>query len=284
MANSSSAPRVGLANSHFSQRFVADHPGFLDFVEIPFEQLATRPSTVDLYAGIPLILHCASLGISAEDPPAPDVVDAVRDWVTRTNTPWIGEHLAFVQAPSIDLKPAADDAAEDIFHPYSVGYTVSPQMNAATLEDTAVRIQQLQAELPVPLVVENPPIYFESPGSTMHQFDFVRELTRRTGVGLLLDLAHFMATCKNQNLDIAQELRRYPVERIVEVHLSGVSKQVDMYWDDHAMPASPEQLHVLADLLGICRPQAITLEYNWQSTFPAALIVSQVDQIRSFSE
>jgi hypothetical protein len=31
------------------------------------------------------------------------------------------------------------------------------------------------------------------------------------------------------------------------------------------------------------RPQALTLEYNWHDTFPASVILAQVDAIRSFS-
>jgi uncharacterized protein (UPF0276 family) len=277
------APRLGLANSHFSQRFVKDYPGIIDYVEVPFEQLVMQPTTPEFYVGTPLILHCASLGVSAEEPPTGEIVAAVREWAAKIATPWIGEHLAFVQAPSISLDPLARETCEDIFHPYSVGYTVSPQMTPETLDDTVRRLSDLQTHFDVPLIVENPPIYFDPPGSTIHQFDFIREIAEQTGVGLLLDLAHFVATCKNQDLEVSSELRRYPLNQVVEIHLSGVSKQEGMYWDDHAIAASPEQLEIVADLLSMSRPQALTLEYNWHDTFPASVILAQVDAIRSFS-
>lgn len=62
---------VGLSYSSFAERFVAQRPGCVDFVEIPFEQLVHTPLAVGLGGEVPLLLHCASLSLAGNSPPRP---------------------------------------------------------------------------------------------------------------------------------------------------------------------------------------------------------------------
>jgi uncharacterized protein (UPF0276 family) len=276
------APMIGMANSSFAQQFLRQHPEVLDFVEIPYEQLLAKPETVIEFENIPKILHCASLAVSASDPPSNETIDNVKKWAGITRTPWIGEHIAFVHTPGIgEGSNETPDTDGNIFHGYNIGYTAAPIMTEQTLDDTINRVNQLQSRFSVPLILENPPIYFTTPGSTMNQFEFMKKLTERSNINLLFDLAHFFVTCQNLDLNIINQIDSFPTDRIIEVHISGVTNQSGLWWDDHALPASENQFKLLTALLDRCAPKAITLEYNWQTNFPHDTIISQVNRIRS---
>ena len=80
-------------------------------------------------------------------------------------------------------------------------------------------------------------------------------------------------------VDLA-ELGRMPLERVVEVHVSGLSTQAGIAWDDHAAPAPALVFELLAHALVRARPRAVTIEYNWSPQFPAAILCAHTERTR----
>lgn len=253
--------------------FVRAHPGQVDYIEIPFEQLRHAPSLAVLRDVVPLILHCASLSVAGFVPPGADTVDAVAERARSTGTPWIGEHLAFVAADALDAEPGT--AAT------TLSYTVCPQLSEQTVERVAENLAALRPRLPVPLILENSPQYFAVPGSTMGMSEFIAAVVERCDVDLLLDLSHFLITALNTGVDPLKEIDRLPLERVVEVHVSGLNRQSGIVWDDHATPAPPLVFELLRRVMRRARPQALTLEYNWSAQFPLAVLRDHLDRART---
>lgn len=109
--------------------------------------------------------------------------------------------------------------------------------------------------------------------------DFVTAVIERSGAGLLLDLTHFLISMLNTRKDATHEIERLPLEQVVEVHISGLSVQSGIAWDDHASPAPPEVFDLLKRVLARVRPSAVTLEYNWSPHFPESVVFRHIDQI-----
>jgi uncharacterized protein (UPF0276 family) len=252
-------------------RLVASRPGLVDYVEVPFEQLRHAPEVASIQQTIPLILHCASLSVAGFVPPSDATIHAIAGEAERTATPWIGEHLAFISAEDLGDKGAS---------PTSLTYTVCPQLSEETVERVAENLVTLRPRFRVPLILENSPQYFTIPGSTMSMVDFIRAVARRADVGLLLDLTHFLITSLNTGVDAIEEIARMPLERVVEVHISGLNRQSGIVWDDHATPAPPAVFDLLARVLRRVRPRALTFEYNWSATFPRATLLEHVSRAR----
>jgi uncharacterized protein len=261
-------PLVGLALGPYVDRFVRDHSGVADYVEVPFEQLDHSPETFARLRDIPLILHCSSLSVAGTIDPTPATMAAIQHWAEETNTPWVGEHLAFILGESAGCAP------------YNVGYTVSPQMSVAVVDLVVKRLNRFSGLFRAPLILENSPVYFSMPGSTMSQIEFIGEICHQTDVSLLLDLTHFHITACNLGFDARKALDRYPLDRVVEIHLSGVSLQSDVYWDNHAALAPEEVFELLAWVLDRTRPRAVTLEYNWLPNIPAERLITQIARVR----
>jgi hypothetical protein len=280
----STSTAVGVAYSPYAERLIGEAPGLVDFVEIAFEQLAVTPQIVELERHAPIVLHCASLSLAGNVPPAAETADELAHWIAVTKTPWLGEHLAYVRADGV-LREHAEHpafAAGSAPAPFNVGYTVSPQLSEAVLDRVAGAVGAWTRRFGLPVLVENGPIYFTMPGSTMSQFAFLRELCARSGdVLLLLDLAHLWATCRNVGADPFEALDGLPLERVIEVHVSGAREQSGVAWDDHVEPAPPVVFELLERLLARAAPRAVTIEYNWDAGFPLEIVARDVGRVRS---
>jgi len=271
-------PRIGIAYSSYTPTFLREYSDIIDYVEVPFELLRHDPSVIEVSALKPIVLHCASLSIAGAVPPSVLTVKAIQDWIERTQTPWLGEHLSFITAEREQTEPFADEYAPG--EPYNIGYTVSPPLNATSLRQVLQSIQFCKQQFNVPLLLENPPLYFRAPGSTMTQVEFIRELCLHSSVHLLLDLARFYISSRTMNFDPCREIANLPLERVVEVHISGVDIQVGGYWDNHASRAPEVEFELLALVLARGQVRGITLEYNWSSRFPAAVLLDEIARTR----
>ncbi|MQY12875.1 hypothetical protein SRB5_30140 [Streptomyces sp. RB5] len=274
----SAGPAVGVAYSKTTPDYIRRNPGSVDYVEVPFELLRHDPAVAARVGTTPVVLHCASLSVAGSVPPAPAVLGSVAEWIGRTGTPWLGEHLSFITAERENSGRSADPYAPG--EPWNIGYTVSPPMNAATVESVARSLEHAAAAFSVPLILENPPIYFPMPGSTMSQVEFISEVCARSQARLLLDLAHFYITSQNTGKDPESELDRFPLEQVVEVHVSGVDTDAGGCWDHHASRAPQIELDLLATVLDRAPVRAVTLEYNWSSRFPESVLREEIARVR----
>ena len=280
----STSTAVGVAYSPYTRTLLATAPGLADFVEIAFEQLVGTPDVAQHCRETPFVLHCASLSLAGNVPPAAETVEQLERWIAETKTPWLGEHLAYVRADGVLREYAehpAFTAGSAPAAPFNVGYTVSPQLSAAVIDRVAAALGAWTRRFGLPVLLENGPIYFTMPGSTMSQFAFLCELCARSDdVLLLLDLAHLWATCRNTGADPFEALYALPLERVVEVHLSGAREQSGVAWDDHVEPAPPVVFELLERLLARTTPRAVTIEYNWDAGFPLEIVEADVGRAR----
>jgi uncharacterized protein len=240
---------------------------------MPFEQVRHHPPSADLQERIPLLLHCSSMSVAGFVPPTEDTLDEIAALADRMRTPWIGEHLAFISAEAL-----ADEAAG--VPPTELTYTVCPQLSEETLERVAGNLERLRKRFSTPIILENSPQYFAVPGSTMTMPEFIAETVRRCDVDLLLDITHFLITTSNMGYDPAEAAAALPLDRVVEVHLSGMSLQSGRWWDDHSSPVPDAAFDFLASIADRLSPRAVTFEYNWAQSIPESTVLAHVGRAR----
>jgi hypothetical protein len=118
--------------------------------------------------------------------------------------------------------------------------------NAETLERVVAHIGQIQDRLKRRILLENPSTYvaFED-NSTMSETDFIREIARRSGCGLLLDINNVFVSATNHGWKPMQYLRDFPLEMVEEIHLAGHAEDTDdegelLLIDAHDRPVADE--------------------------------------------
>jgi uncharacterized protein (UPF0276 family) len=94
------------------------------------------------------------------------------------------------------------------------------------LEIVTRNIGRVQDRLGRQVSIENPSAYLGFRHSTLTEAEFLDELVRRSGCGLLLDINNVAVTAHNLGLDPADWLNELPGEAITQFHLAGHARNV----------------------------------------------------------
>ena len=90
-----------------------------------------------------------------------------------------------------------------------------------TLERVCDHIDETQEALGRRMLLENPSTYVIFETSEMEETEFLAEIARRTGCGLLLDVNNVFVSATNHGWSAEDYLDRFPVGLVGEVHLAG---------------------------------------------------------------
>ena len=85
-----------------------------------------------------------------------------------------------------------------------------------------------------PVFLENPSTYLEFAESTWTEWDFLAELTERSGCGLLLDVNNVYVSAFNHGYDADEYVDRIPEGRVVQIHLAGHTHKGTHILDTHS--------------------------------------------------
>jgi uncharacterized protein (UPF0276 family) len=132
-------------------------------------------------------------------------------------------HLARVAALADRLQPALiSDHLSWSVHGGRYFNDLLPLPYTEEALDVVVRnVGRLQDALRRPVSIENPSCYLGFAHSTLSEPEFLSELVRRAGCGLLLDVNNIVVTAHNLRLDPRDWLAGLPGEAISEYHLAG---------------------------------------------------------------
>lgn len=141
-----------------------------------------------------------------------------------------------------------------------------------TLFRVGEHIDEVQETLGRQMLLENPATYLLFAESTLEETDFLAEIARRTGCGLLLDVNNVFVAAINHNLDPRDYIARFPLEAVREIHLSGHSETVDdlgapLLIDSHDTPVKDPVWALYETVLGRIGPVASLIE--WDNDVPA---------------
>ncbi len=90
-----------------------------------------------------------------------------------------------------------------------------------TLARVADHVDEVQTALGRQMLLENPSTYLDFAESTVAEADFLTEVSRRTGCGLLLDINNVFVSATNDGRSALNYLDRFPLDRVFEIHLGG---------------------------------------------------------------
>lgn len=204
---------VGLKPQHF-QDVLTTRPD-VGFFEVHAENYMVDGGPMHHWLGqirehYPLSLHGVGLSLGGEAPPDEAHLDRLARLIARYRPGSFSEHLAWSTHSDTffnDLLPVAYDGP--------------------TLARVCRHIDRVQERLGQRMLLENPSTYVEFERSTMGEVDFLREVLRRTGCGLLLDVTNVHVSCTNHGRDAAAYLKALPLDAVGEIHLAGFAHDED---------------------------------------------------------
>jgi hypothetical protein len=120
------------------------------------------------------------------------------------------------------------------------------------------------------ILVENPSSYVSFPASTMPEWDFMAEIARRTGCGILLDVNNIHVSAHNHRFDADRYLDGVPLDAVEEIHVAGHFVQRfdtgTILIDDHGAPVAEPVWALLRRTLARLGPMPILVE--WDTNIP----------------
>lgn len=142
-------------------------------------------------------------------------------------------------------------------------------------------VDRLQEKLGRQVLVENPSCYLAFAHSTLSEPEFLSELTRRSGCGLLLDANNIAVTAHNLRLDPAAWLDGLPASAIGEYHLAGHAvNDADgeaILIDDHGSRVSEGVWTLFDEIVRRYGPRPTLVE--WDTDLPALdVLVAEADR------
>jgi uncharacterized protein (UPF0276 family) len=164
----------------------------------------------ELRRDLPLSIHGVGLSIGAPTGLDPTHLARLKGVVERYEPGMVSEHLAWSTHDTTffnDLLPV----------PY----------DDETLTRVVDHIGAVQDALGRPILLENPSTYVAFQQSTMSETDFIREIARRSGCGLLLDINNVYVSAANHGYRPVAYLSNFPLELVQEIHLAGHAEDED---------------------------------------------------------
>ena len=218
---------LGLKYEHFSE--VLETAPDIGFFEVHAENYMVAGGPFHHYLGLireqyPLSLHGVGLSIGGEGPLDREHLARLAALIERYQPHSFSEHLAWSSHGPVflnDLLPLAYDSA--------------------TLQRVCEHVDQVQSTLKRPMLLENPSTYLQFQRSTLDETDFISEVIRRTGCGLLLDVNNVYVSCINHQRDPLAYFDALPLHAVGEIHLAGFAEDIDslgdrLLIDDHGAP------------------------------------------------
>lgn len=247
------APGVGYKPQHFAE-ILAD-AGAVGWLEIHAENymgaggrpLAQLRHLAERFA---ISVHGVGLSIGGEAPLDAEHLGRLKhlcDWLQPAR---FSEHLAWSSHEGAflnDLLPL----------PYT----------EATLARVCSHIDQLQEVLGRQMLLENPSSYVAFAETAMSEVAFLREVARRTGCGLLLDVNNVYVSGINQNYQPLDYIREFPLDLVGEIHLGGHDEARDDYGaplliDSHGAAVVDPVWALYAEVLALAGPRATLIEWD----------------------
>lgn len=152
----------------------------------------------------PLSLHGVGLSLAGDERPDRAHLARFRALIDRFEPFVVSEHLAWSRRGSVyypDLLPIP--------------------RNTGMLALVCDNVDAAQSALGRPILIENPTAYLPLTGHDWDEVDFLAEIARRTGCGLLIDVNNVHVSACNMNFSAEAWIDSVPADLVGEIHLAG---------------------------------------------------------------
>lgn len=246
------APGLGFKAAHFAD--IRSSRPRLGFWEVHAENYMgeggwPHAHLAALRADYALSLHGVGLSIGGPAPLDRDHLARLRRLCDRYGPESFSEHLAWSSHDGAylnDLLPL----------PYT----------EETLAIVCGHVDEVQEALGRPMLLENPSTYVLFAQSTIPESEFLAEVARRTGCGLLLDVNNVFVSATNHRTDPLAYLDAFPLGAVGEIHLGGFLEEAlpsgPLLIDAHGAPVADPVWELFAAVLARTGPLPTLIEWD----------------------
>lgn len=213
---------VGLRTEHYD-KILTERPA-VDWFEATSENYMTsggRPLWVleQVRREYPVVLHGVSLSIGSIDPLDREYLHRLRALVGRIDPAMVSDHLCWA---SVERKNLHD--------------LLPLPFTEEALDHIVRRVDEVQTFLGRRILLENVSSYVTFQHSVMPEWQFLSEVARRSGCGILLDINNAYVNAVNHGFDPRDFVRGIPSAAVGYCHLAGHTNMGSWLFDTHSKP------------------------------------------------
>ena len=245
---------IGLRSPHVSE-IAATRPA-VAFLEVHAENYMAETLALDrlleLRRDYPVSLHGVALSLGSAEELDRCHLDRFKALIERVEPTLVSEHLAWCA----------------IGGAYLNGLLPLPYTEES-LDLFSRHVAEAQDGLGRQVLIENPSSYLRYRHSPIPEAEFLTEVVRRTGCGILCDVNNVYVSAWNFGFDPIAYLEELPTEAIGEIHLAGhhAAEDVRILIDDHGSRVGDPVWELHAAALRHFGPVPTLIE--WDTNLPA---------------
>ncbi len=183
----------------------------------------------------PLSLHGVGLSLAGDERPDREHLARFRTLIDRFEPFVVSEHLAWSRRGGV-------------YHPDLLPIPRTDEMLTLVCDN----IDAAQSALGRQILLENPSAYLALAGHDWAEVDFLVEIARRTGCGLLIDVNNVHVSASNMGFSADAWIDAVPADLVGEIHLAGHTPDPiqgeRLLIDSHDTPVSEAVWALLARL------------------------------------
>ena len=256
---------VGLRPPHYRE-FLAQRPP-VDWIEVHTENYFGAGGwdlrvLETLRTDYPLSLHGVGLGLgSATDEYFDDHLERVFRVARRFEPALISEHLSWAVIPGRHLNDL-----------------LPMPLTTEALQLVCERVDRAQRRLGR-ILLENVSTHLRFAADTRGEAEFLDEVARRTGCGVLLDVNNLYVNECNHGEDACAAVAAIAPSAVAEIHLAGHLVTPDSVVDHHGSPVADAVWHLYRHCIS-CYGEIPTL-IEWDTDIPAlSVLLGEADKAR----
>jgi len=239
---------VGLRNKHY-QFILSEWPkmDWFEAVTENFMDTGGRPLSVleEIRRHYPVALHGVSLSIGTCDPVDKDYLKKLKELAERIDPFVISDHLCWT---GVD--------GENIHDLLPLPFTEE------AMKHVVRHIDEVQNFLGRPILMENISTYVTYKHSQVPEWDFLREVARKSGCGILLDLNNIFVNATNHRFDPFRYLEAIPPSMVGQFHLAGHTDKGAYLFDTHSAAVVPDVWKLYERALRLYGPVSTLIEWD----------------------
>ncbi len=264
---------LGLRRPHFNDFLDGSVP--VDFVEVISEnymieggrQLRILEQVREKH---PVIIHGVSMSIGSAGGLDRDYLAKLSQLEQRIEPLWVSDHLCWTRNSahnSHDLLPLP--------------------LTREALDVVCENIGQAQDHLGRPMLFENPSSYLTFPEDEMSEWEFLTEMTRRTGCFLLLDVNNIYVSSRNHGFSADEYLAGLPLDRVRQIHLAGhdpATPERDIIIDTHDREVTNEVWELYRKAMAALPVPVATMIERDDKIPPLPELLAELDHARAIAD
>ena len=215
---------IGLSHKHRFDKELLNEKNDLGFIEVITENWIDDEDLTplkELREKYQITLHGVSLNIGSFEPVNKVYLKKLKRLIDEINPIGISDHLCFtgtVEGNSHALLP--------------ISFTKK------NLDRIAEKLNYVQEFLGRKISLENLSAYVKFNDSEMSEAEFLTELVKKCGSGIMLDVNNLVVDERNFGTDPIKYIEQLPADAIKEIHIAGYQDQEQFFLDMHNNPMS----------------------------------------------